>query len=165
MPRVPADKTFFNFSRGLHTEASPLNFPEECSFDEENFELLTDGSRKRRPPLKYEVDGEAYEFVTEVASGKDAVTTYTWRNVGGDPDRTFIVIQVGPTLHFFENDPKLSTKKFGPEINLLNFLPEGSPRTASGVRKNTVSLTSGRGELFVSHPFLNSYRIKLVRFP
>lgn len=165
MSKVPADKTFFNFSAGLNTEANPLAWPEGASFDEENFKLLIDGSRKRRNPLKVEVDGEEYTFLREVVSGRDAVSSYTWRDAGGDPDRAIIVIQVGLTLHFFENNPKLSTNKFGPEIELANFLPVDSPRQLAGIRKNAVSFTSGRGELFVSHPYLEPFKIGLVKNP
>ena len=165
MSKVPADKTFFNFSAGLNTEANPLAWPEGASFDEENFKLLIDGSRKRRNPLKVEVDGEEYTFLREVVSGRDAVSSYTWRDAGGDPDRAIIVIQVGLTLHFFVNNPKLSTNKFGPEIELANFLPVDSPRQLAGIRKNAVSFTSGRGELFVSHPYLEPFKIGLVKNP
>ena len=48
MPQLPADKTYFTFKNGLNTDASPINFPDEVSLDEENFTLERDGSRRRR---------------------------------------------------------------------------------------------------------------------
>lgn len=48
MARQKFEKTFNTFTKGLMTEASELNFPEDFSLYEKNFVLKTDGGRDRR---------------------------------------------------------------------------------------------------------------------
>lgn len=43
MARQKFEKTFNTFTKGLMTEASELNFPEDFSLYEKNFVLKTDG--------------------------------------------------------------------------------------------------------------------------
>jgi len=56
--QVPQEKSYFTFVGGLNTDASPVNFPENFSSDEENFVLNLDGSRQRRLGLSLEEGGE-----------------------------------------------------------------------------------------------------------
>src|SRR5690554_6606052 len=48
MSRQKFEKTFNTFTKGLMTEASELNFPEDFSLYEKNFLLHRDGGRDRR---------------------------------------------------------------------------------------------------------------------
>lgn len=48
MSRQKYEKTFNTFTKGLMTEASELNFPEDFSLYEKNFLLHRDGGRDRR---------------------------------------------------------------------------------------------------------------------
>ena len=41
-------KNSFSFVKGFISEASGLTFPEDASLDEENFDILLDGSRAKR---------------------------------------------------------------------------------------------------------------------
>jgi hypothetical protein len=89
------------FVRGLITEASPLNFPEDASVLEDNFVLNRDGTRNRRLGMDYETSyvkqNSAYQD-TEL-SGL-AINTFSWDNVGEDSTVAFVVIQIGNTLYF-----------------------------------------------------------------
>lgn len=51
MSRQKFEKTFNTFTKGLMTEASELNFPEDFSLYEKNFLLHRDGGRSRRKGL------------------------------------------------------------------------------------------------------------------
>ena len=51
MSRQKYEKTFNTFTKGLMTEASELNFPEDFSLYEKNFLLHRDGGRSRRKGL------------------------------------------------------------------------------------------------------------------
>ena len=44
-------KNFFYLNGGLNTEFNELGFPEGYTTDEANYELLVDGSRRRRKGL------------------------------------------------------------------------------------------------------------------
>jgi hypothetical protein len=92
-----------NFTAGLITEASPLNFPENSSLDEQNFVLLRDGSRRRRLGVDLE-SGYAVVNTSVVvpASGEVVLSTYKWENAGGDPSRTLSVVQVGNSIDIFD---------------------------------------------------------------
>lgn len=94
-----------NFVAGIITEASPLNFPNNASLDEQNFVLRRDGTRRRRLGVDFE---EGYtEVVTSVKavdSQEVAIETYKWDNVGGDSKLTFIVIQVGNEIKVFDTN-------------------------------------------------------------
>lgn len=48
MARQKFEKTYNTFTKGLMTEASEVNFPEDFSLYEKNFVLNRDGSRDRR---------------------------------------------------------------------------------------------------------------------
>ena len=50
-------KQFADFNKGLNTEASPLNFPEGFSLDEDNIILNINGSRQRRQGVNFETGG------------------------------------------------------------------------------------------------------------
>lgn len=52
-----ADKKYFGQVKGINTEAPLVAWPEGFSIDEQNFDLLPDGSRRRRLGLSGETDG------------------------------------------------------------------------------------------------------------
>jgi len=89
------------FVKGLITEASPLNFPEDATVAEDNFVLNKDGTRDRRLGMDFE-ENYAYNDAGYTASviATTAVNTFVWENVGEDPDTTFAVVQIGSTLYF-----------------------------------------------------------------
>src|SRR5690554_1314170 len=105
MARQIAPLEVNSFVQGLVTEASPLTFPENASLDEDNFELLRDGSRRRRLGMDYE---EGYQVVnTGQASpvgGEIALTTFNWENAGGDSNKELLVVQAGTNIRVFDLD-------------------------------------------------------------
>lgn len=91
------------FVRGLITEASSLNFPENASFDEQNFELNRDGTRNRRYGLNYEYSYAIRDAISSYTSfSEDPITTFVWTNVGGNKDKDFLVVQIGVKLFIFD---------------------------------------------------------------
>lgn len=92
---------------GLITEATPLNFPDNASIDEDNFVLNTDGSRRRRLGMDFENDYVTINTgVVPPVSTDVTVTSYRWRNAGGNPQKNLIAVQVGNELRFFDMDVK-----------------------------------------------------------
>ena len=51
---VRQSKSFFRLNGGLNTESNEINFPDGFTTDEANYELLIDGSRRRRKGLRVE---------------------------------------------------------------------------------------------------------------
>src|SRR5690606_34988398 len=77
MARQKFEKSFNTFVKGLMTEASEINFPENYSLYEKNFELRRDGGRDRRKgmdllyPLGVTLTSNLYplEFSDGIAPG------------------------------------------------------------------------------------------------
>lgn len=105
MARQTAPVEVNSFIRGLITEASPLTFPENASLDEDNFELLRDGSRRRRLGMDFE---EGHQFISTGINTSPAeevaINTFQWENAGGTPDKTVLVVQIGSSIRFFDLD-------------------------------------------------------------
>lgn len=80
---------------GFNTEANLLNFPEGASLDEENCELLNDGSRKRRQGFNTDLGTPVDTGVTYPSGQRLGKNQYIWKNVGGIPDEEFLVVQLG----------------------------------------------------------------------
>ena len=103
MPKPSQKVEVNNFIKGLITEASPLNFPENASYDEENYELNRDGTRNRRLGIGYEND---YSLVTSPASfttySVNNTTSFKWIAVAGNADQNFLVVQSNKSLSFFD---------------------------------------------------------------
>jgi hypothetical protein len=155
--KVPVDKLFFDLSGGLHTESSPLAFPPEVTLDEQNFEILTDGTRRRRRGLTYEKDiisSNLFEKYDKVSGTQ----TYTWRNVGSVSTKTFIVLQLGSYLYFFEEGDTIGDKFHPQHINLGFYVTGENTKLIEA----SVSLTHGRGRLYVANPEIEPLSIEYL---
>lgn len=126
MPKKSAKAEVNSFIKGLITEASPLNFPENASLDEENFELNRDGTRNRRLGMALE---PAHFIIntnvtTESIQETDPVA-YQWTGAGGDDERVLLVVQFENRLNLFDMQKEpISASGFLVEI-VLNGFPAG----------------------------------------
>jgi len=145
MARSRATAEFTSFINGLITEASPLDFPENSSFDEENFVLKRDGSRQRRLGLDYESN---YALTTtslanaQVQSGLAPIGIYRWDNVNNDPSLSFGVVQVSDDFYFMDlgtSNPSANLKNGGSPVNVS---------TTSGEKR--ASFASIGGDLLIA---------------
>lgn len=97
MPQQGTIKQVNNFIKGIITEATPLNFPENASIDEANFVLNKDGSRQRRLGMDLE---EGWVPTDTPYSHNSSVTGFNWQY-----GETFsiAVIQIGSSLMFYNS--------------------------------------------------------------
>src|SRR5690554_5614941 len=95
MPAKQQQRAEINtFIQGLITEASPLNFPENASKDEENFELNRDGSRNRRLGMDVESLGIYRDTgISTEGINEAGISAFKWEEVSGDPSLEFLVLQ------------------------------------------------------------------------
>lgn len=111
MPRSFQPVELNTFVGGLITEASPLTFPQNASLDELNFVLNKDGSRSRRLGMDVEnnfnsIFAGSYNYP---GTSRLIINSFKWDNVGGDPQKTVIVVQTGLKVDFFDGgNPTLS---------------------------------------------------------
>lgn len=152
MPQQPSASIENNFTGGLKTEFTGLNFPENSATAADNVIFDIVGNVKRREGFKYELNsGGGNNLGT--ASGK-AIQTYLWKNAGGDGSTQLLVEQFGSTLYFYRATAAtvanpLSTQKIVSTVDLSAFLVSGSSLTVSDIE---CQFSDGNGYLFVYHP-------------
>jgi hypothetical protein len=98
------EKQYYQFNKGINTEGSLIAFPEGFSADEENYDLKTDGSRRRRKGLALETNGQTYALASNASV---EITDVVDGLVGLNPRRTITTITphgytVGQTVHIAE---------------------------------------------------------------
>ena len=157
-----ATKNFFTLSGGLNTEINELNFPDGFTKDEANYELMVDGSRRRRKGLASESGAGSALDVTAWRTGENN-QTYVWRNVGGDPNKKVVVYIKGDLLYYADADETVSNgwaSGTGSVTSLTPFWTTGA--TQAKVEDASVSLSQGRGFLFVSGPYIKSFYVTYI---
>jgi hypothetical protein len=142
-----------NFRRGLITEASGLNFPENACTDTFDCHFELTGEVRRR--LGYDTESGFTEKTIDRDGG--AISTYLWKNVAGDGNVTLFVAQIGNTLYFWDvsQSQSLSPGAISDTVDLTTFKPAG----ASDPAPVECQFSDGNGYLFVTHPTLESFFI------
>lgn len=147
------EKGYFTFVKGLNTEASPFTFPPDTSAEEDNFELLVNGARRRRLGLDYEASYVNKNITsTPMDSTLQAITHHDWRSAGGNSSTNFSVVQTGKYLRFYVNDAVMSATLHEDIIDLSVYKTPSA--TTAQVELEPVSTASGKGYLFVVSKYL-----------
>lgn len=148
MPNQVITNVEQNFTKGLITEATGLNFPENAATDCDNVEFTLIGDVIRRQGINLE---DNFSYSGAVRTDK-AINTYKWNNASGDGESQILVQQVGATLSFFlassatQSNP-LSTQTIG-TLGVITF-------TAAGATFDPtleIQFSDGNGYLFCYHP-------------
>lgn len=149
MPK--GDKPYFQFNKGINTEASLVNFPEGFSVDEENYDLFIDATRRKRKGIGTIVGGEEVATTNNISG---ATGTFYWDSVNGDSNTHFIVKQKGNFLNFYPNN----STTVAPSTNLvgnLNLTLFAVPSAGiADIINNEVDVAFGRGKAVVVGKFI-----------
>jgi len=134
------------FIKGLITEATALNFPEDACT--ETFNCVFD--HLGRVTRRLGIDLEGGKTIQSVDRAGSAAVTYLWRNVGGDGDIQFTVVQNGNKLYFYRvlSSAALSAGLHANTVTLTTF----SSVAAATVQTQECQFAAGNGYLFVTHP-------------
>src|SRR5882672_118449 len=97
MPRSHGVSVQNKFIKGLITEATALNFPEDACT--ETFNCVFD--HLGRVTRRLGIDLEGGKSTQSVDRAGSVAVTYLWRNVGGDGDIQFVVVQNGNKVYFY----------------------------------------------------------------
>lgn len=145
-------KNYFDYKAGIITEASPLNFPEGASLDEQNFIIRRDGTRERRRPLNIEVGvPRAAQEVGEVGGPQhDWGQSYYWTNAGGSGEDYYVYVNID-TIKLMRAYPATGARS--PDKVLPLSVLSGLPSIASV--DNEVSITALSGVLYIAGASLN----------
>src|SRR5258705_186105 len=149
MPQQVLNSVENNFTKGLITEFTGLNFPENAATVSDNTEYTIIGDVIRREGIDVEVNG----ITNTVNRTNKAISSYKWNNASGDGLTQFVVEQIGNTLYFYQSNittisSPLSTKLLASTVLISNFTATG------GTFDPTVECqyADGNGYLFVYHP-------------
>ncbi len=155
MPQQVSTAVENNFTKGLVTEATGLNFPENAATDVDNciFSLL--GDVYRRSGIDFE---ENYDH-TIIDRVFASISNYRWINVGGDGETQMLVLQVGDELRFYKtsaatDSSPISNQLMPQVITLSTFLASGSTRDT---REQEAQYADGNGYLIVYHPYCDPF--------
>jgi hypothetical protein len=136
-----------NFKEGFKTEFTGLNFPENAATDTQNCVYTLIGDVFRREGFNYEAN--AVFQALQSRTGK-AMSTYRWKNVGGDGLTEVLVVQIGAILYFFRSSSALGGLPLS--TTLLSSTVDISAFTATNGTFDTsieCQFTDGNGYLFV----------------
>lgn len=152
MARQVVNQVENNFSGGLITEATALNFPENACTDTDNCVFHPKGDVYRRYGLDYE---NGYSNRTVALSG-NAVAYASWVNPSG-ADKTFFVLQIGRYLYFYDvADAAVSSGAHATVIDIDGF----KTSTSTLLVENECQFAYGQGYLFVVHPYCKPFYIE-----
>ncbi|HYT41258.1 MAG TPA: hypothetical protein VEP90_02825 [Methylomirabilota bacterium] len=146
-----------NFTAGLKTEFTGLNFPENSVLETDNTVYSVIGDSVRRDGINYEINFQ----LNNIGVAAAAKTRFKWENVGGDGSTQMLVQQVGSTLYFYKSSSAtivnpLSTTKLASTISITPFLVSGSSADPS---QYECRFASGNGYLFVYNPVCEPFYV------
>lgn len=151
MPQQATVAVENSFIKGLVTEATGMNFPEQAVTETYDCVFDIDGSVYRRNGFDLEPN-----FTTKaIDRSNKVIKDYLWQNVAGNGNVTVVVLQVGPTLYFWEADGTgiFST---GAQTTTVTLTPVSGAPVPDAVE---VQFTDGNGYLIVVHPYCEPMRI------
>src|SRR6266852_5944242 len=131
MPQSTAVAVENNFTKGLITESTGLNFPENAATDTDNclYTLVGDVTRRQG------IDFEANFLNTSYVRVGNSINTYIWNNVGGDGLTKIEVVQIGDALRFYRIDTDTITNPLSTQLLVSSVTLEGF--VAAGATLNT----------------------------
>ena len=148
-------KNSFTFVKGFITEASGLNFPEDASLDEENYDLFKDGSRRKRLGIEI-TDPEIIGFNRVLKSDIDQIATssFLWEGAGESGTFSLLVVQRGNLLRF--------TNAGGPDPGFVEQFFQGGTPKQSGAERVQFSYTSSGNRLYVTSSHIVPFYVKIL---
>jgi len=144
--RAESTKLYRTFVKGLITEASPLTFPENTSSDEDNCLIFPKGNRTRRLGANYETSSVLSAF--QVSSmAETPVVEYAWNSVNNSALTSFLCLQIGGTIYFFDmySSPVSGAMKSF-TVDLTAYAAPG----ATAIESSPIQMSAGKGYLFIA---------------
>lgn len=155
MPRQSGATVENQWSKGLVTEATGLNYPEHAATDADNVKFLPKGTVVRRKGI--DIEGSAETLSYSVSEG--VIKEFVWQAVAQTGGYVFLVLQKGSTVHFFELETgdTISAGLTPTSIDLEDFKVAGAQ---GPVAYTPCSFTSGAGYLYIAHPLCDPVLVR-----
>lgn len=155
MPRQQGISIQNNFTKGLITEATALSFPENACTEVDNIVFDPTGRVTRRFGFDEEANSSRLTYST---TDSDVYTTYVWNAVAGSGDTSFLVVQSGSTLRFYDIS---NSTDVSPNLHITTVVLDTFKVINSTLATNSraCQFSSGNGDLFVTHPSCDSFYV------
>jgi len=152
------------FIRGLVTEATALSFPQDACTEVDNVVFDPIGKVVRRKGF----DTEANHVPAAIThTPGQTYTSYAWEAVSGDGNVSFLIVQEGAALNFYNvsTSAEVSTNVHATSIDMTDFLVNGSENDPSDY---LTQFAAGNGDLIVTNgacdPFYIDYDVSSDTF-
>lgn len=153
MSQAKTNKLYRTFLKGLVTEASPLTFPPDTSYDEDNCLIFVAGNRSRRLGIDFEEDYAFSDYgLSEDNAVNHALIEYVWRNVQDVEGLDFLCHQSGNKVYFYNcsgTPVSANQKSFSVDLSLYTVAGYVGAETVP------VQMISGKGYLFIASSCIN----------
>ncbi|RUP39330.1 MAG: hypothetical protein EKK63_10040 [Acinetobacter sp.] len=173
MPRSSAVSIENNFSRGLITEATAMNYPENSVVETQNCIFEKNGKVIRRYGIDFENEYAVTSFESLGVMGTAlapedyfedlAFAEFEWTTVSGDGNIAFLVSQIGNILSFYEinDDNQISANRKSYTIDLTDYQVEQLENDEGQyVAELECGFSSGFGYMFVTHPLCHPFYVQ-----
>lgn len=143
-----------NFSQGLITEFTAMNFPENAITEGDNCTYSELGRVERRLGMDREAGYTTLDItsLTNYNPETHATVEFVWYSVNNDGTIQLLVQQYGNRIYFYSiaQDGSLSSGRKSFFIQLATYATPGS--TPEEIQGNECQFTYGKGYLFIVHP-------------
>lgn len=154
MPRSVAITVENNFVKGLLTETTGLNSPENSCIETYNCVFDKTGEVHRRPGF----DLEPNYALNSASLVNNAISEYVWRGAALTGEIIFCVVQIGAVIYFYRSDAAGTLSQ-----GLKSFTFDLTPYKISGsppITEVQCDYAAGNGMLFVAHPYCTPVAIE-----
>ncbi len=136
------------FTKGLITEASGIDFPDDACSEIWNCEIDDTGIVSRRPGIDYENTADVVPQLCINGVKKE----YIWKYAGSSGTSLFVVLQEGARISFFLPDEigNVSRNRKAFSINLENY--KAGAASLNEIQDVAADFANGKGRLFIVHP-------------
>ncbi len=133
------------FIRGLITEATALSFPEDGCTETNNVVFDPTGRVTRRKG--FDTEASFASHAAGVTAGQ-VYTSFIWEAVAGNGNISFLVLQEGNSIKFYDvsESTSVSTNQHSTELSLDDYLATNSDRLP---REYLCQFAAGRGDLLI----------------
>jgi hypothetical protein len=142
-----------NFTRGLITEATGLNFPENAVTETWDCVYEQKGQVRRRLGIDLEEGAQ-----TVAQNNRGALVEFLWEAVSQNGTRIFLVLQTGDVIGFYELQSGANfsgqAKPFAVVLTDYNTVPSGV------LHEMPCAFAAGNGRLFICHPLCNPIMVE-----
>jgi len=168
MPVSPVNQRFTASARGLITEGNELSNIEHSNLAESNYELLHDGTRRRRRPV---IEERADRSLHRNLDRGEAVSSHLWMTPGREENISITVEEVAGTIKFYwldhENPSHIADFPLRQQLRLelwgtYNSDGDTDRRVPAFSSQHPSVYTEGNGSLYIFNRFTGTIRVDLV---